>query len=504
MDAATIPFFERVEVVISFCLSLLHLGGALAVTWHCVLHKRESRSVAAWVGLAWLAPVFGSVAYLCLGINRIERIGAKLGIDRDSDIFRQPDLSPEDQALVEAYLEEHPTFVGMARAGGNITGRDITLPNRVEPLVNGDEAYPAMLEAIEGAERSVTLLSYIFDNDRVGRKFVEALAAARERGVEVRVLVDHVGSNYSPKPRIPKLLLDEGIPSASFLKSGQAGIFFRFANLRNHRKILVIDGEVGFTGGTNIREGHQLSLEPSFPVQCLHFRIEGPVVAQMQEVFAIDWNFTTGEALQGAPWFSAGRLEQDRIPLADDGLPRQAAARGVSEGPDDDLDKMNEILLAALSVAQRRVRIATPYFLPEDALLGALATAAQRGVEIDIVLPEKNNVRIMDWATTPLIPWLMEYGCRFHRTPAPFDHTKLMVVDEAWFLVGSTNWDPRSLRLNFEFNIECYGRVLGRELDAFLGEKIARARPVTGDEFASLPRLVRFRNGVARLLTPYL
>jgi cardiolipin synthase A/B len=176
----------------------------------------------------------------------------------------------------------------------------------------------------------------------------------------------------------------------------------------------------------------------------------------------------------------------------------------VPDGPDADLDNLMRIMLGALAVARRRVRVVTPYFLPDEPLLRALQVAALRGVEVDIVLPARSNVPVMDWAMAPQLPWLVETGCRVHRTPPPFDHSKLFVVDGAWSLIGSTNWDARSLRLNFEYNLECYDAALAARLDAIVDRKIAGARRMDGTEFACQPFVLRLRDALARLLSPYL
>ena len=472
-------------------VTVLHVGGAVAVTIHAVLRKREVRAAIGWIGLAWLAPVIGAVLYLILGINRISRIGVSLGIQ---EAWQQQEAflpTKDEEALRDEVLARFPALGSLNELGERLTERPLLLGNRVEPLLHGDAAYPAMLDAIEGAGKTVALASYIFDNDRAGDKFFHALCRAAGRGVEVRVLIDGVGARYSKPTTMIERLREAGIPVAGFLQSKRPGLL-RYANLRNHRKILVVDGQIGFTGGTNIREGHWLGLDPEFPVACLHFKIKGPVVADLQRVFAIDWAFTTGESLTDERWFPKHRRAG------------HVAARGISEGPDEDLEKIAEAMMGALAVAQSHVFIVTPYFLPEEPLHRALTVTAMRGVEIDIVLPGRNNIRVMDWAVAPILEPLLEKGCRVHRTPAPFDHTKLMIVDGIWSLIGSSNWDARSLRLNFEFNVECYSPDLASALETIVREKISRARSMTLEDLQNRPGWQKIRDGVARLGQPYL
>ena len=180
------------------------------------------------------------------------------------------------------------------------------------------------------------------------------------------------------------------------------------------------------------------------------------------------------------------------------------AARGVADGPDADIDNLPQVLLGALAVARSRVRIVTPYFLPDETLLAMLKVTACRGVTVDIVLPERSNLRVMDWATRPQLPELLSSGCRIFLSPPPFDHTKLLLVDDRWSLIGSTNWDARSLRLNFEYNLACIDSTLVRQLDALVAARIVSARRLGADELLALPLHARLRNGVARLMSPYL
>jgi cardiolipin synthase len=266
----------------------------------------------------------------------------------------------------------------------------------------------------------------------------------------------------------------------------------KYANLRNHRKILVVDGKIGFTGGTNIREGHCLQLNPAYPVKCLHFQLDGPVVAHLQEVFAQDWAFVTGEILDGDIWFPV---------IARMG---RVWARGIEHGPDEHFECMANIIAAALASARQRIRILTPYFLPNASLIQALNVAALRGVQVQVYLPSENNVALVQWACTAQLWQLLEKGIEIYYTVPPFDHTKLFIVDDVWTLIGSTNWDPRSLRLNFEFNVECYDAELAGQLNAMADRRAESAHRLTLQEVNNRSFFLRLRDGLARLFTPYL
>ena len=263
-------------------------------------------------------------------------------------------------------------------------------------------------------------------------------------------------------------------------------------NLRNHRKLLIVDGTIGFTGGMNIREASVLASQHPHPVQDLHFRLDGPVVAHLMEAFSEDWAFTTGEVLEGIDWFP--RLEETG----------SAVARGITDGPDRDIDKAELALLGALAVARSSVRIVTPYFLPDSRLISALNVTAMRGVSVEILLPQKNNLALVQWASTAQLWQVLRRGCRIYATAPPFDHTKLMLVDDCWAFFGSSNWDPRSLRLNFEFDVECYDADLVTTLHALVEAKLRTARPVTLDDVNGRPLFIKLRDGVVRLAAPYL
>jgi cardiolipin synthase A/B len=477
-----VTFWQRLAAALGILLALLASG-------HVILYKRDSRAAVLWVGVIWLAPIVGPFLYLGLGVNRIRRRAYFLrsGAGLPHPAFSMAPLPPH--ADVGALPGCGP-LQGLATLVSKVVSEPLMPGNSVDPLMNGDEAYPAMVQAIEAARESVALSTYIFDNDTAGRRFAEALACAVERGVEVRVIIDDTGARYS-FPSIVPALRKKRVPVTRFLPSLLPWRFMSI-NMRNHRKILVVDGRTGFTGGMNIRQGHMLKDRPRGATRDLHFKIQGPAVAQLQQLFAQDWHFCTREVLRGPVWFP---------PLESAG---SVAARGIADGPDEAFEIFRWTVLGALACAQKSVRIVTPYFLPDLAMISGLNLAAMRGVEVDIVLPARSNLPYVHWAMFAIIWQVLQRGCRVWLTPPPFDHSKLMLVDNCWSLLGSANWDPRSYRLNFEFNLECYDRALAESLESVVREKIASAHRLTLEEVDARPLPVKLRDGVFRLFTPFL
>lgn len=457
---------------------------------HAVLYKRDTRAAIAWVGFVWLVPLGGAVLYFIFGVNRIRRHAVTLRGDMERYQAHAIETALMSKPISERLGPGAEPFEMLARVVGSVVERPVLPGNEIEPLVNGDEAYPAMLDAIRHARRTISLETYIFDRDEVGLEFAAALGEAVRRGVEVRVLVDAMGLRYS-FPTILRALRRERVKYARFLPSFNPWHLMSL-NLRTHRKFLIVDGHVGFTGGMNIRVGHCVRRHPKSPVQDLHFRVRGPVLTQLQEAFADDWFFSTKETLRGDAWFPK--------PEGAGGI----LARGVTDGPDEDFDKLRWTLLGALSIARSSVKIVTPYFLPDQAIVSALNLAAMRGARVDIFLPEANNLPFVHWASRAMWWQVLAHGCRIWLTKPPFDHTKLMLVDGCWTLLGSANWDARSLRLNFEFNVECYDAGFCRKAEALVDAKQSSARLVTLKEVDSRSLPCRLRDGVVRLLTPYL
>jgi len=438
---------------------------ATVATAHVLLHKDSPRSAVGWIGFIWLVPFGGVSAYALVGINRVWRHHRKPRI---------PAAPLGPQGSLERFMSA-------------VSGRALTRGNAAKVLVDGDEAYPEMLEAIEGAESAVELCTYIYASDALGRRFDDALVAAQERGVEVRVLVDGVGAWYAWPPAVFRLRRRR-VPTLAF----SASLWpwrAPFLNLRNHRKLLCVDDRVAFVGGMNLR-GHHLVAESSYPTRDLMMRLEGPIVDQVREVFDVDWTFAGGEPCHRLP---PTRSDQGEV-----------SARALPDGPDEDLDMARWTFIGAINAAERHVRILTPYFLPEADLKACLRAAAMRGVVVDIVLPERSNLPYVDWATRADSADLITGGCCMWLSGPVFDHSKLMVVDERWTWCGSANWDPRSLRLNFELGVELYDPTLARHCAGLIDERVRTARRLTLVELQSRPLFEKLRDGTSRLFKPYL
>ncbi len=475
-----------------YLFSILAIGAALYTSVRAILFKRDPRAAIAWVGFIWLVPFVGPAFYWIFGINRIRskarvlRAGSARAGAGDLDGLDTPTIAP---------LRELPEELRtLERLIAKVSPFPLRRGNRVELLENGDAAYPAMLTAIDGARRTITLATYILDRDRVGMEFVAALRRAQERGVAVRVLIDGVGGHYSYPP-MEKELARQGIPVATFLPT-LIPSRLPYLNLRNHRKLMIVDGVCGFTGGLNIRQGHEIERSArEDAIADLHFRLHGPVVSDLQRVFSRDWFFCTEEQLD-ASFFPAA---PEASALAGDSL-----ARVIPDGPDNSIHALYFTLKGALATARRRVRIVTPYFVPDSSLMSDLEAAALRGIEVQIVLPAKNNLSLVQWASTAQLWQVLEKGCEVYWTPPPFDHAKLMVVDDQWTLFGSANWDARSLRLNFEVDVETYDPRVAAEVNRKIDDRIRKARRVTLEEVDGRSFAVRLRDGIARLATPYL
>ncbi|PRY99511.1 cardiolipin synthase [Jezberella montanilacus] len=462
---------------------------AIAVV-HAAMTKRDVRAAIAWVGVILFSPLFGAVIYFVVGINRIRKQKVLAQLD---NMLRFEEI--RDRLLVTAVAPfSAPQFAAQKKLGDTVNRFQLLGYNQISMILSGDEAYSRMISVIEGAQRSIAVQSYIFDHDKVGIRIAQALIDAKGRGVEVRVLIDSVGSKYS-RPTITKMLEQGGVKVALFMTTF-FGLRLAYANLRCHRKLMIIDGVHALTGGMNIRQEFSATVMGVEAMQDTHFDVRGPVVHQLMLSFAQDWSFTTGESLTGEPWFFSNEAL-----IPDQGVP----VRCVPSAPDDmSLSSNHSILLGALSAARHHVRIQSPYFLPDTQMLAALSTAARRGVVVDIVVPGANNLKMVGAAMMAQLDQVLEPGCRVWRASGTFDHSKLCAIDSAWSYIGSSNIDPRSLRLNFELDLEIFDQGLAKKIEERIDSVIASAEPITLELIEGQAFLTRLRNKIAWLFSPYL
>ena len=462
------------EVFDTRFLLILSFSCALFASIHALLTKPDPPSAFGWIVVCWLFPLGGAILYGLFGINRVRTRARQLRGDLGHP--RNPVRIPGGDAPADHLM----------RIGDAVTQWSRIAGNAIESLENGEQAFPAMLAAIAAAERTVWLATYIFETDPIGQQFIQALSAAVARGVQVRVLVDGLGEWYSWPHVVPELRR-AGVAASRFLPPRLLPPRLSM-NMRNHRKLLLVDGRTGFLGGMNIG-GRELGKTGTRRMADLHFKVTGPILQPLGETFRIDWLFATRETLA--------------VPAAVPGC-GECVCRVITEGPDEDNDKLVSVMMGAVSMAREQLLIMTPYFIPPPELSAALESAALRGVDVTLVLPERSNLRFVDWACRRWLKPLVERGVRVYLQPPPFAHTKLLVMDGSYAQIGSANLDPRSLRLNFEIALEVYDAPTCQWLSGYIGEARDRSKPVTGAMLSAVKFWARLRDSLCWLLSPYL
>ena len=465
----------------------------LAILWifsflsagHALLTKRDPRAGLGWIVTCLAIPGIGALFYWLLGVNRIRT--------------RARELQKQGQGMHWLYVDQPPhvdikhfpnsdTSQALIKLSNAVTRRPLVCGNKVTILHNGEQTYPAMLKAIRSARESIFLSSYILKPDQTGQQFATELVAAADRGVDVRVLIDAFGELYSFS-KIRRRFRGTKVKSETFLPLTLLRSFY--FNLRNHRKLLIVDNKLGFTGGINIRDRHLVASNKPNRVIDVHFRFEGPICEQLRDAFMEDWHFATEEKREPREWPKPPRAGQ-------------ACCRGISAGPNEPHEKLNWILIGALSCAKSHIRIMTPYFIPTRAQMAAINAASLRGVRVDILLPGKNNLPYVSWASTAFLFELLEHETHIYYQPPPFVHSKLLLIDDEYALVGSANIDPRSLRLNFEFNVEIFDKETVGELIHHFDQCRISAREVSLEEIDSRSLPLRLRDSFCKLFAPYL
>lgn len=450
-----------------------------------LLRKKDPAATVAWILTLVFLPVVGVVLFWFLGRDRVQRPVRRRaeGTAPLAGRIHERISGQVDPGLLEQSLRKQPPEQrGMVRLASTLGKVEVVAGNVVDVLVGAEATYDALIEAIDAAEDHVHLQFYIFRHDRSGRRILDAMTRAAERGVRVRLLYDGFGS-FGLRGRLRNFLRAGGYARPFFPLSVLRRAWT--VKLRNHRKLAVIDGRLGFTGGVNVGDVF-------LDWRDVHLRIAGPAVGELQGIFASDWYMATRYELTHQAFFPRVEPRGDSV------------VQVLQSGPDESLEAIHRLYFAAITSARSRVMIATPYFVPDQAMSVALQSAALRGVDVRLIVPRDSNHRVTFHAGRSFYDELLQAGVRVHEYTAGMLHTKAMVVDGRFATVGSFNLDVRSFRLNFEMVAVLYDRASVEALTELLEEDLAKTECVELERWRERSVITRVKEGYARLMSPLL
>ena len=470
--------------------SLVFLVTAIPVAIMIILEKRSPFKTAAWVLALILLPVFGVVFYLFFGQEyRKKKLYSRKGL-KSLNRYRQlsfRQLRQFEQSLQKLVpiVREKENIIRLLLKNSNAL---LTTGNTLKVLNNAEETYNSIFQAIEKAKHHIHLEYYIIDDDKIGNRLKNLLIEKSRQGVEVRVIIDDVGC-WSLSKRFIGDLRKNGVEIYSFMEVRFPRLTSK-VNYRNHRKIVVIDGKTGFTGGINFADRYLKGVKDIGPWRDTHLKIEGDAVGCLQMVFSSDWYFVIHENLTGRKYFP--------ILKETNGTPVQISA----SGPDSDWDSINQAFFAALAGAKSRIYIATPYLMPPLEIIYALKTAALSNVDVRILMPEKSDSVIPHWSSFSYIEELLEAGVRVFFYQTGFIHSKYILVDEVFSTVGTTNLDFRSLETNFEVNAFIYDEGFTTELEKQFKTDLKNSREIKLEGWKQRKWHLKLRESLAHLVSP--
>jgi cardiolipin synthase A/B len=474
---------DETRVPFLFALAAYAFGACVAV--HAIFYKKRYPAAAvAWVVVCLSVPLLGGLLYLLIGHDRITRVRRRRIRKAHEAHFAETRARRATKSRTPPPPKTRDDLPSLRRLSEGAICEGVA----ADVLVGGAAAYDRMTAAIASAKRRVRLQTFIFDADEAGERFANALAERAAAGVDVRVLVDAVGTS-SGGARVLRRVEKAGGRVATFLPFHPLKRRFQ-VNLRNHRKMLVVDDDVSFTGSMNVSARHLRFDKRGSHDVVVAFR--GAITGELADVFASDWRFATGESIGD---------EEDDAPTARFG---DETVQLVESGPDHVDRGAYHVILAAIYAAKRDVVLVTPYFVPPPELLTALQTAAARGVRVRLAIPGRNNHFVIHYATRGFLAPLLKTGVEVSEKPTPLLHMKLLVVDDVAAIVGSSNLDYRSFFLNFEADVVVYAGALQKELRKLAEAEWAGSTPMPEEAFERLPWIERFGVRAAALFAPVL
>jgi cardiolipin synthase len=468
-----------------------------------LLRRKEPASTLAWILTLVFLPAIGAFLFVAFGSERV-RVPARRKREHDAIVRAEllattPGVvaSPDDSAPILALATATELERSLFKVGAHLTHGRPTSKNGILPLFGGNDTYAAMGAAIDAARHHVHAEFYLIRNDKTGEWFKDRLIAAAARGVEVRLLCDGYGC-FAVHTSYFRALKKAGVRVGTFLP--MRSLLLQPVNLRNHRKIVVVDGDVGFTGGLNIGDEYRGEMKGIGEWRDIHMRIDGGAVRDLQRVFYQDWFFTTGEALRGPAYFPLVATDGP----TPSGEPGVATIAIIPSGPDTRNEAIERIFFGAIAGARKRLWMTTPYFVPDQAITVAMELAAMRGVDVRIVLPGHSNHAVTFHAGRGFYDPLLEAGVKVYEYVPGIVHAKTMVVDGAVSLVGSANMDLRSFRLNFEVHALVHDADLAAQLEQSFERDLSQSRLVDLAEWRRRGARLRIYEGASRLVSPLL
>lgn len=467
-------------------LAVLNLAILVIVIPWVLLTKKEPTSAVAWCLAVLLMPLVGALLFWMFGYNRVHRQIRKKRAHHAH--FHQ--RHPPQQREADQEAPAQPAAPEVARQALHANAYPVSFGNAVALHHDTTKAFMALLDAIHQAKQHVHLEFFSVHGDETGTRLLELLSEKARAGVEVRLLLDAVGSLYLRRKSLAELR-EAGGKVAYFFPLNRLRSLVQ-VNLRNHRKIVVVDGRVGFTGGMNIGDAY-LGRVPSIGYWRDEFlRIEGPAVAALQRTFIEDWDFTTQEALTGAAYFP------DHTPAGD------AVVQVAAGGPDQEISCIREIYFMGIVSACKRLWIASPYFVPDQGLLDALRLARYRGVDVRLLSILRPDHYLSFYAGRYYFTELLDIGVKVYQYCRGMMHSKFMLVDSEWGLVGSANLDIRSLRLDFEAGVLLYSPSLVADMETAFCRDLEASQQLEIKTFAGRSLATRLLENACRLLAPAL
>ena len=479
--------------IITYGATAVYVATIIAVIYRILLENRTPVRTLAWLLVLILVPVVGLIFYVYFGMNyRKVKMFSMKGL---GDIkWLQYMSEDKKQRIQKAKKKKKGDMESVRRLMTLLLSNSKALVSRhnsVDILNNGEETFRAIFKSIEIAKKYIHVEYYIIEKGELANRLKNLLIAKAKEGVEVRVIYDDVGSWSLPKSYIREMCA-AGIQIYPFLPV-RFPLLTNKVNYRNHRKIVVVDGEIGFIGGLNFADRYIKGLPGIGIWRDTHLKVKGEVVTSLQTVFLFDWYFVRQEVL----------LDKAEY-LPDYKVDSNVVIQTVASGPDSDWTSIQQAYFTLINLSRKYVYISTPYFMPGETTINSLKTAAMSGVDVRIMIPHKSDSPLTSWCTRSYIEELLTAGVRVFQYQAGFNHSKIIIVDGLVSTVGTANMDMRSFEQNFEINLILYDRNESRKLSEFFLEDLKQSKEIHLNEWKFRPQRDRVRESLARLFAPLL